>query len=92
MALALSGQRKKALAVAKAVLDSRPVERDRRAGPEALHYVARTYAVLGETSLALDLLRQWAGLPTEHSIQMLQFDPVWDAVRSESRFQQIAGR
>ena len=92
MALALSGNRQKALAAAKAMLDTRPVERDRRAGPEALRYVARAYAVLRETGLALELLNRWAGLPTEHSIPMLQFDPVWNAVRSERRFQQIASR
>jgi serine/threonine-protein kinase len=91
MALALSGKRVEALRTAKAVLDTRPAERDRRAGPEVLHDLARMYVMLGETRLALDLLEQWAVLPSEQLVQMLRFDPVWNAIRSDRRFQQIAG-
>ena len=87
--LALSGKRVEALARAKAVLDTRPVDRDRRAGPEVLSYIARVYVILGDKGRALDLLEGWSGLPSEQSIQMLQFDPVWNPIRGGPRFQHI---
>jgi hypothetical protein len=91
-ALALSGKRAQAIAAARSLLDTRPVERDRRAGPEVLHDLARMYVVLGDVQRALALLEDWAAMPSEQTVEMLHFDPVWTAVRNERRFQDIVAR
>jgi hypothetical protein len=78
------------MAAATAMLESRPVEHDRRGGPEILLYLARMYMMLGEVRLALGMLEEWSSLPSEQSIRMLQFDPIWDPVRRDRHFQQIA--
>ena len=77
---------------AKAWLAASPLDADWRMGPQNLHDVARLYAIVGNHEAALTHLERWSTVPSEGSVAMLQFDPVWKALRGDQRFQRIAGR
>jgi serine/threonine protein kinase/Flp pilus assembly protein TadD len=58
-------------------------------GPEILESVAQTYAMLGDARDAVPILRHVLAVPSDMHRQRLRFDPVWDPVRGDPRFQQL---
>jgi hypothetical protein len=60
--------------------------------PAQILVLAEVYARLGERDAALKQLASIAQLPGGPDYGRLKFDPVWDDIRSDARFQQIMAR
>jgi hypothetical protein len=58
-------------------------------GPIIARRMARVYAQVGQTSLALDQLERAAGIPNAAHFGSLKLDEVWDPFRRELRFEKI---
>ncbi|MEY2493915.1 MAG: adenylate cyclase [Verrucomicrobiota bacterium] len=61
--------------------------------PREEEQVARAYLVLGQFDRALPLLEHALSAPAVEALTpaLLRFDPIWDPVRSDPRFQKLAG-
>jgi len=58
--------------------------------PSSEYDAARGYAVLGDLEKALPLLQDSLSKPNGTTAPCLRWDPAWDAVRNDSRFQKLA--
>ena len=59
---------------------------DHRTWPQRVYWAARIFAVIGENRRAIELLEDWAPMPSEGSAGMVQLDPAFKALRREPRF------
>jgi serine/threonine-protein kinase len=89
--LARLGEKEAGIREGKRGVELFPVSKDAMIGPARLVDLAGIYTIAGEKELALDLLEQVAGIPTE-SLFALRLDPRWDALRGEPRFQRILAK
>jgi tetratricopeptide (TPR) repeat protein len=53
------------------------------------HEVALAYLMVEEYEPALEHLEAFAAMPSENSVAMLRFNPIWDPLRSHPRFQAL---
>jgi serine/threonine-protein kinase len=67
-----------------------PVERDAVSGPFVLGYLARVYAMAGRPEQAVAILERLSRLPTWVSPAELRADPIWQPLRGNPRFEQLA--
>lgn len=67
--------------------------KDRWQGPQAEINVARAFAILGDRDRVFPMLERLLVLPSSDSLTpaYLRYDPVWDPVRADPRFQKLAG-
>ncbi|TVR53438.1 MAG: hypothetical protein EA421_11105 [Gemmatimonadales bacterium] len=89
--LALRGDGAEARHFAERAVRLLPVERDAVEGPACLAALARTRVLVGQTGEALDLLEWILAIPGPTSPGELRFDPTWDPLRSNPRFQALLG-
>ena len=89
--LALRGDGAEARHFAERAVRLLPVERDAVEGPACLAALARTRVLVGQTRAALDLLEWILAIPGPTSPGELRFDPTWDPLRSNPRFQALLG-
>jgi tetratricopeptide (TPR) repeat protein len=87
------GRKDLALEEGRRAIALTPLEKDVNAGSRVLQYFAITAAWAGEKELALQQLE--AGLRAPQASLMLSYGslelfPVWDPLRSDPRFEQIA--
>ena len=70
----------------------RPTSKDPFEGPEMEEYMARVYALLGDADHAIPILKRLLQIPYALAITpaLLRLDPVWDQIRNDSRFQELA--
>ena len=76
-----------------------PVEKDAIAGPRSLEVIARIAPKLGEPDRAIAALEKLLSIPhsglLDRSIPftpvLLRLDPMFDSLRSDARFQKLAG-
>lgn len=66
-----------------------PASQDGYTGPYDQHVVARSYAVLGESEKALDLLEPLLQMPYFLTPGWLRIDPAWAPLRSNPRFKKL---
>jgi TolB-like protein/Flp pilus assembly protein TadD len=66
--------------------------KDRWRGPGAEADAARAYSVLGDPGRALSILERLLVQPSADSLTpaLLRFDPVWDPIRDDPRFQKLS--
>jgi tetratricopeptide (TPR) repeat protein len=88
--LALAGEGRAARPLVEQALTLLPPERDAVEGPGCVAALARTRILEGQTREALDLLEWALSLPGPVTRAELRFDPVWEPLRSDSRFQALA--
>ncbi|MBA2269164.1 MAG: tetratricopeptide repeat protein [Chthoniobacterales bacterium] len=71
----------------------RQAQRDLWSGPWSQGVVAAAYAMLGDADRAIPLLQHCLAVPHYRAITpaLLRIDPVWDKIRNDARFQQLAG-
>jgi hypothetical protein len=68
-----------------------PASRDVIVGGSYLAQLAMTESQVGEKQSALDHIEELLAIPAGHAISRasLRFDPVWDPLRSDPRFQKL---
>jgi serine/threonine protein kinase/tetratricopeptide (TPR) repeat protein len=93
MSLAISdaalGHNDEAIAEARKAVAMRPVDQDAVEGPRLLVDLAQVYLWTGEIELALQQLEALRNIPCGLFFGYLSKSPVWDALRSEPRFQKL---
>jgi len=92
VAYAALGRKDDAIRLAKRAVDLVPFSRNALDAPAQVLVLAEVYARLGERDAALEQLASIVQLPCGPDYGRLKFDPVWDGIRSDPRFQQIMAR
>jgi len=80
------GRKEDALNEGRRATALRPLSEDAVDGAAMLSELAMIYAWVGETSSAMDQLESLAKIPNGPYFGALKYDPAWDALRSEARF------
>ena len=83
------GQKEDALQEGRRAVELRPISRDAVDGPELERNLALVYFWTGERDRAIEQLSSAAKLPGGPSYGELKFDPVWDGLRDDPRFEKI---
>jgi len=68
----------------------KPTSKDLFEGPGIEEAMARIYALLGDADHAIPLLERLLQLPYPITPALLRLDPVWDQIRNDPRFQELA--
>src|SRR6266480_3081142 len=90
--LAGLGEKEAAIAEGKRAVDLLPESQDALSGPKATLELAKIYTWTSETDQALQLLEHSLSTPSGITVPLLKFDPVWDPLRSDPRFQALIRR
>jgi TolB-like protein/Tfp pilus assembly protein PilF len=88
-----------ALALSERAMTAIPIKNDALVGPMPLEILARVAAQLGETDRAIATLQKLLSIPYAAPLAenvpltpaLLRLDPMFDPLRSDPRFQQVAG-
>jgi tetratricopeptide (TPR) repeat protein len=83
------GRKEEAIAEARRAVDLVPIAKDSYWGPGLVANLALVYAWTGERDRALEQLEIVATIPTGPSYGDLRFNPCWDDLRSDKRFDKI---
>jgi serine/threonine protein kinase/tetratricopeptide (TPR) repeat protein len=83
------GDRDKALQRARAAVENCPISKDALRGPGHLHVLATVYAWAGEYDQAFEILTTLVKVPFGVYYGGLAFDPAWDNLRDDPRFDRI---
>jgi TolB-like protein/Tfp pilus assembly protein PilF len=83
------GRKEKAIREAKHAVELMPISRDSFIGPGLVGNLALVYAWTGERDLALEQLETVAKIPFGPSYGDLRFNPCWDSLRGDQRFEKI---
>ncbi len=87
--LAHLGKKDAALAEARRATELVPESKDALGGPEIAAGVAEVHAVLGDNGRAIEILDGLLSRPSAVTVQSLKVNPIWDPLRSDSRFQAL---
>jgi serine/threonine-protein kinase len=98
MAHAGLGEAASAIAEGQKAMAMRPTSKDPFEGPEEEENMARIYALLGDADHAIPLLKRLLQIPYglappilgKITPALLRLDPVWDQIRDDPRFQELA--
>jgi hypothetical protein len=83
------GRKEQAINEARHAVELRPIAQDSLVGPRRVHNLALVYAWTGEHALAIEQLEIIAKIPAGPSYGELRFDPTWDPLRGDPRFEKI---
>jgi serine/threonine-protein kinase len=83
------GRKNEAIAEARRAVDLIPIAKDSWLGPGFVTDLALVYAWTGERDLAIDQLEIVAKIPAGPSYGDLRFNPSWDSLRGDPRFEKI---
>jgi TolB-like protein/class 3 adenylate cyclase/Tfp pilus assembly protein PilF len=83
------GRKEEAISEARHAVELRPIAQDSLRGPELVRILALVYAWTGEPALAIEQLEIIAKIPAGPSYGELRFDPTWDPLRNDPRFEKI---
>ena len=69
-----------------------PTSKDPVEGPLEEESMAHIYALLGDADHAIPILKRLLQIPYAGAITpaMLRLDPIWDQIRNDPRFQELA--
>ena len=73
----------------KRAVESLPENRDAFDGPILTVSLARMYGKYGNADAALKILERSLKIPAGITVSELRFDPTWDPLRKNARFQQM---
>ena len=83
------GQKNEAIAEARRAVDLIPIAKDSWLGLGFVTNLALVYAWTGERELAIEQLEIVAKIPAGPSYGDLRFNPCWDSLRGDKRFDKI---
>ena len=83
------GRKAEALREAQRAVALRPISKDAMEGPRHVINLAVVYAWLGERNAALEQLEEVVSIPSGPSYGDLKFNPRWDSLRGDPRFEKI---
>jgi hypothetical protein len=86
------GRCDEAVAEGKRAVELLPEAKDAFDGPILIITRARISLMCGDVDAALALLDRSLQTPSGITIHELRLDPVWDALRSDARFQQMLAK
>jgi eukaryotic-like serine/threonine-protein kinase len=89
VALALRGERERAVKLAEETARRFGIERDAIDGASQRQYLALTYMLAGRHGDAIATLRGLLAVPSAVTVQRLRLDPTYDSMRGEPAFQQL---
>jgi serine/threonine protein kinase/Flp pilus assembly protein TadD len=84
-----AGRKEEALREARRLVDLFPISRDAVDGVRWEAELAQINAWIGESDAALDQLAKLVKMPGGPNYGELRFNPVWDSIRTNPRFQEI---
>jgi len=83
------GRKEEAIREARRAVDLKPIAKDSLQGPQIATGLALVYAWTGERDRALEQLEIVATIPAGPSYGDLKFNPCWDSLRGDPRFDKI---
>jgi tetratricopeptide (TPR) repeat protein len=83
------GRKEDAIREALRAVDLMPIAKDSYWGPGLVTSLALVYAWTGERDRALELLAKVATIPAGPTYGDLRFNPCWDSLRGNKRFDKI---
>ena len=83
-------RKNEALAEGRRAVELRPISDDAVDGAVVMGNLALIYAWVGDVDLAIERLTFLAKMPGGPDYGQLKFDPAWDAVRRDPRFEKIS--
>ena len=89
LAAALDGQRDEAIRQGQLSLEALPISEGAIEATEFHHVVSIAYVIVGEAERAIDLLEELLAVPSTVYETWLRFDPFYDALRGNARFQRL---
>src|SRR6266849_5076122 len=92
LAYAGLGEATSAIATGQKAIAIEPTSKDPADGPAREERMANIYALLGDAGQALPILKRLLQIPYGSAITpaLLRLDPVWDQIRNDPRFQELA--
>jgi TolB-like protein/class 3 adenylate cyclase/Flp pilus assembly protein TadD len=86
------GEAASAVAEGQKAMAMHPTSKDPMEGPGEEESLARIYALLGDADHAIPILKRLLQIPYGFAITpaFLRLDPVWDQIRNDPRFQELA--
>jgi tetratricopeptide (TPR) repeat protein len=83
------GRKQEAIREAQHAVELLPISQDALFGPLMVRNLAWVYAWTGEPELAIDQLEVVAKIPADLSYGDLSFNPCWDSLRGDPRFERV---
>ena len=83
------GRKEEAIREARRAVDLKPIAKDSLQGPGSVTNLALVYAWTGERDRALEQLEIVAKIPAGPTYGDLRFNPCWDSLRGDPRFDKI---
>jgi TolB-like protein/Flp pilus assembly protein TadD len=90
LAYAGLGEAASAIAEGQKAMAMQPTSKDPFQGPDREESMARIYALLEDADHAIPILKRLLQIPDELTPALLRLDPVWDQIRNDPRFQELA--
>ena len=92
LAYAGLGEAASAIAEGQKAMAMRPTSKDPFEGPAIEENMAAIYALLGDADHAIPILKRLLQIPYGDAITpaLLRLDPMWDQIRNDPRFQELA--
>jgi serine/threonine-protein kinase len=84
------GEAASAIAEGQKAMAMHPTSKDPFQGPDEEDRMANIYALLGDADLAIPILKRLLQTPYQITPALLRLDPVWDQIRNDPRFQELA--
>ncbi len=86
------GEAASAIAEGQKAMAMNPTSKNAVDGPHLEEKMAKIYALLGDADHAIPILKRLLQIPYAGAITpaLLRLDPVWDQIRNDPRFQQLA--
>ena len=82
-------QKEEAVSLARRMVELVPISQDSVDGANCIGSLAEVYALIGEPAAAINELAKVAGIPNGPPYGDLRFNPVWDELRKDPRFEKI---
>jgi TolB-like protein/Tfp pilus assembly protein PilF/predicted Ser/Thr protein kinase len=83
------GRKEDAIREARQAVQLMPIKKNAAFGPDHVRILAMVYRIVGERDLAIKELETIAKIPGRPSYGDLRFNPIWDPLRGDPRFEKI---